>query len=280
MTTAHAKQSRRTWLARLRAGDTAEAPTPNSQLSTRAPKLRRDIADLLVMSTVDQKAPVAAPGSADLLDTIVQEHLQRDADGNPHGDVAAREVPEDSAPVLEKELPVETPPVPEEISPDAGNLLKREIEMLLNDAPEEGTKPVAEGLADETPKDLVAEIPAALNAFATPIQGDAAPSPSASSPKVSAAELDVLLERDADARAGEARDSFEAATTLGAEAILQPEPAPTATTAPLMESAPIIEQSLSEAEGVLADELEKLVAESNDAAPSSDASEPSTAATT
>ena len=45
---------------------------------TDSPQKREgDMADLLIMSMLDQKAPPKAAGTGDLLDTLVEDHLSR-----------------------------------------------------------------------------------------------------------------------------------------------------------------------------------------------------------
>lgn len=270
MTLADAKSSRRTWLDRLRR---INSPPP----AASGPKPLGDIADLLVMSTVDQKAPVAAPGSADLLDAMVQEHLERDAEGAPAGDdMAAEHAPE-----------VQDPPV---AAAAGANMLQREIDMLLNDPEEEPPAPEATAPATET-RTPIAETPAP-----EPALQDAASSSEASIPAaaadVSKAEMDVLLAREPETATPAAHESPPAtppAASLSssaevekqlsdAEGVLAAElsqlvaqsenaamPAPSAAgTEETGPSAAVVEEQLSEAEGVLAAELAQLVAESGE----------------
>ncbi len=206
----------------------------------------RDIADLLVMSTVDQKAPLAAPGSADLLDAMVQEHLERNADVAPRREEASESFP-----------PAETPPV------QSGKILQREIDMLLHDEAEETTPPASPPVpqqetasARQPPAPPGVEEAKAQERQSSPTDSSqlpAEPKTDNSAAGVSEAEIDVLLSRQAEAPPA----SAPAAQETGA--------AVAAADAPAV-SAAIVEQQLSEAEGVLAEELAQLVAESGMAA--------------
>jgi hypothetical protein len=125
-------RQKRSWRARLRSStdplnrSSALLPPSQSPLSTtRRHKPSSDMADWLLMSTADTKAPVETAGSDELMDALV-----RDESVVPRAEVVAPEQ-EPTAPAAEP-FGAES-----SISSEARvDLLQREIETLLRDTPE------------------------------------------------------------------------------------------------------------------------------------------------
>lgn len=210
--------SRKSWLGVLRRGNAARG-------AAGLHKPVGDMADLLIMSNIDLKAPPPSPGSADLLDALVQEHLEHVTDKSPLPPIVA-------FPPL---LPAGAEGEMANSDESQVELLQREIEMLLQGAT---------GTAD------VEELVAMTETAAAPVVSSEAtaeaPPETPASETISSAELDMLLAQGAPLAAAGA-----ASSAVTSEAM------------PTEESA---EQKLSEAEGVLADELTRLLAESPEAA--------------
>ena len=240
---------RRSWLARLQPpAPPAIPPEVTDPYAAATPqKPCCDMSDLLVMSTVDQKAPAEPPGSADLLDSLVQDHLER-TDERPSPSSAP------TAPAPIGPPGTEEGPRPADLSDEARvELLQKEIETLLRDTPETHVPAeIKSAMAPPTPaarapgldprNPTAAAAPAVtLSASATasidasagaPVQTGAMPAAALSS-----AELDVLLARD---------EVAQSPLPLAGPAALSPSET---------------EEKLTEAEGVLAEELAKLMEE-------------------
>jgi len=254
------------------------------------------MADLLVMSSVDQKAPAEIPGSAALLDALVKEHLQLDDGGAPQFDdnsLVPVELDDNTPPDLVDALtgaPAKPAPDSSVVGPpltheERVRMLQSEIETLLRDAPDEapgacGTDvalpvplPMAMSeapplAAPEAPADTVRAAPSAVSSdVAVPIES---PVPLAASdttpiqltrplvtdmPNISRQELDALLAQGAALTPGEAL-----AANGGGGPIPLPAPSPGMPETSLVTPAQT-EEELSEAEGVLAEELAKLIAD-------------------
>ena len=140
--------------------------------------------------------------------------------------------------------------------------------MLLHDSPEE---PGAEAVAADAGNSAAGETTIA----AAGVADESKAGPVAKASDVSQAELDVLLARDAGATAGEKPQPAAMATAEPASA---PEAAaPVARVAEPEQptgSGPAIEHLFRKPKGVLAEELEKLVADSNDQPAHSEAPAP------
>lgn len=259
MTIADRKVSstRRSWLGMLRAGPSSAPLSPSpitdknaspAAESAFAHKPRLDMADLLIMSTVDQKAPPNLSGSADLLDALVQEHLEHgDAAPGVPNDMIAAPPPSPAAATVLAEPPAAAA-LPATLTADErAAMLQREIETLLRDAPADpapapdAAAAIAEAALQESP--ATAPIPVAA-ATRVPAKETAAPSSAKPAKDLSREELDVLLAEE------------------GAAAVAQAVPGPVSAKndQPLVSNAEA-EQKLTEAEGVLADELAKLLEE-------------------
>jgi hypothetical protein len=232
------------------------------------PKLPAYVTDLIVMSTLE-KEPPAAPGASDLLDSLVQDHLQRAA--------APRETPEEAAAALEANLlgTAAPSPQPAEISPDgkqgAGRLQQEIASLLAGDplaeAPVEPSPAVADAGQGALTADPFADFPVA----APPIE-QVPPKPGASVPtqNVSSAELEMLLENlhEEPADAGDRALEFgEPAEASAADELLAEMAAdaggPTQIEQPAASSSPDaadeVAAKLSEADGVMAQELAQLM---------------------
>jgi len=179
-------------------------PRKTSPLSTSRPKPADEIADLLLMSMLDTKAPPETAGSADLLDTLVQNDLA-------HAEPAAGALPPEAS-----TAPAVAPDLSDE---ERTALLQREIETLLHDA----------NAAAESASPKAAHPPAA---------------PASANSDISPEELDTLLADQAQAIAPDL---------------------PAASLAPSTSAQ--TEQQLSDAEGLLAEELNQLMAETAAPAP-------------
>ena len=207
-------------------------------------KPQDDIADLLVMSAVDQKTPAEAPGSADLLDALVQDHLAR-TQVAPAGAASSQSPAAPSAP--------EPEPAAKISDEDRVKMLQREINLLLEDAPAAAPQPLTKTAAISPPIAPAAKLPeepAKPSADETPVS-QAAPSAKAASAdasEISKQELDVLL--------------------AGKSATLPP-----ATETPVLGENEA-EAKLTEAEGVLAEELTRLITEADGPAVAPAAAEP------
>jgi hypothetical protein len=306
MTLADPRIKARSWLDALKGASEGSAEKPEwgeratgSMGWDAGQKLPGDMADLIVMSTVDEKAPPVNPGGADLLDTLVQEHLERagDAIAEPPAGLASAEA------------------LPETISDEVRvSMLQREIETLLRDTGE--VAPVVEEtvaapeLPVETQEQLVpaavdpaemqadvvtteaqvpADIPKAVLLSNPPPSPQEVQQPDTTiKTAISRAELDTLLLENAPA--AEITPSVSMASAQGIEGSLVSESETNAklsdaeklvaaelsvltaelpaTPVEKLEKVPVsatelaTEQSLSEAEGVLAEELSQLMADS------------------
>jgi hypothetical protein len=206
------------------------------------PKPPAYVTDLLVMSTLDQKEPPTAPGAGDLLDTLVQDHLQRAS------------APREGA------------------SPDR---LQQEIAALLAgeplaEAPVEPGAPPGDGGQDAAlTKDPFADFPTAAPPIVQVPPGDRS-TPHASN--VSSAELEVLLkdmiEHPDSVKATADGGLLELAAAEAERAqpslatVAAPAPAPTQIDQ-LTElvAGDEVSSKLTEADGVMAEELAQLMAE-------------------
>ncbi len=286
--------SARSWLGRLRdapatrknravigAGETplpVLVPPPFSGRGIRRPRPKpvEEIADWLLMSTLDEKAPPETAGSADLLDSLVRDELARSEE---HSETLAERSAECSAANLaegreelhadalpadhafshlgdgamtDPEAPAMAPGMSEE---ERTRLLQKEIDSLLKD-----TVPAAqENFAGGEPMAAAAIAPPAALASAAALAtapASATPAP-ANTPGVSAAEsASAAASRAAGASAEVSREELDALLADQAGA-MAPEPLSGAPAA----ADPQAEQKLSEAEGLLAEELTQLMAQ-------------------
>jgi len=195
-----------------------------------ASKPREEVADLLIMSTLDQKTPPPTEGSGDLLDALVENHLARGESAAANAGAAG-----DGEPVVEAQTlaPGDTEGHGMDVE-EGVMLLQKEIETLLRgDATE---APVVEALPAEENMHIGA--PALAKAAPEQMQvADAA--------TMTPAELEALLASPAAVE----QERSQQGAVVGAPAGEEDETS----------------RQLSEAEGVLAAELAQLMADSDTA---------------
>jgi hypothetical protein len=224
-------------------------------------KRELELADLLMMDTLDQKAPpppALAEGTADLLQSLVEDHLR----AQPTRDIASPtpdSTPEDTlipAPVAEIAPPAAS--ARESAFDDSALLLQREIETLLRG--NTGGEAVPPSSAETHTPDAVIHVPPPESPLHeepdTDMTAPVAPSEAAVTP----AELDTLVPA-----ADPGLDPF------APDAVVHPIRAAGPVQIPKMPSHATEEEEtarqLSEAEGVLAAELAQLMAETTAATP-------------
>jgi hypothetical protein len=223
------------------------------------------------MSTLE-KEPPAAPGAGDLLDSLVQDHLQRAA--------APRETPAEAAAALEASLlGASQPQLPAtSIANQGAQRLQDEIASLLAGEPSASAplEPASAAASNEAAltMDPFADFPDA----APPIeQVPSKPGDNPPTANVSSAELEMLLAPSSEAEPKEGGEpeepsaAAEVAAELAADAagptqIEQP-------VAPSPDAADEVAAKLSEADGVMEQELAQLMTEKPPSAePAKDAS--------
>ena len=257
----------RSWLEVFRGEGAAGVTGADEALPGRKPL--GDMADVLIMSMLDEKAPADAPGSADLMDALVQDHLDRAAENGAEDATAGAEEEGAASSTAEGAQPALT-------DGHRAELLQREIEMLLKGDAGPGA---AGGAANAGAVPPAADATQGLDEAAATAGAAAV---AAGAREVSHEELDILLAgrerentRDMGAEPGGVDEmlagSAAVAAELAAAAGMAGGNAGTfggatdgfggALNGGAALNSEETEEKLSEAEGVLAEELAQLMAD-------------------
>jgi len=267
----------------------AATQTVEAQITSESPaKPPQDSTDLLIMSSLDTKPPPAPPGTSDLLDALVQDHLER---ATEPPDVAAPAVPtmtalssEDRAAMLHREIESLLSGTKDaamatlasvadgilQTVADAGESAPpMPIEPALSSAPVAERSPAPNSLANESLSvdQLDALLTPALPGNETEETITAAPLPEDAPPESIAVLPSPLLD---DPKTPASSDHLEGLSNV---------PLPAAAAAQAI--APDVdegEQKIAEAEGVLAEELAQLMQEKPETVPAGPLETASTAA--